>query len=91
MFSSCYVNGCQDIQYVVGRSCWIDMGVKQRILDILLFLKIFCVLIIVVFVINFVVFFVLYWFEFDIYYEGLWLICSGMDCIDYMLDNFFSK
>lgn len=63
------------------------MGVKQRIIDTPLFLKISCVLIIAAFVINLVAFSAPYWFEFDTYHEGLWSICSGTDCTDYTLDN----
>lgn len=67
------------------------MGVKQRIQDTPLFLKISCVLIIAAFVINLVAFSAPYWFESDTYHEGLWSICRGTDCLDYTLDNLFSK
>lgn len=69
----------------------LDMGVKQRIIDTPLFLKISCVLIIAAFVINLVAFSAPYWFESDTYHEGLWSICSGTDCTDYTLDNLSSK
>ncbi|XP_061178651.1 uncharacterized protein LOC133187306 [Saccostrea echinata] len=66
------------------------MGIKERLIDTPLFLKISCVLVIAAFVINLIAFSVPYWFELKKYHEGLWSICIGSECTDYSLKNLTS-